>query len=193
MVDATAESAKSGAPLSSVAENEPGDGGVRPALGAELLVDGHSLPTVAVGPGLVGSLRWTELSVAVFAAWFPSSERLVAGGQRAEFSLYLAGGRGCYALGHGLVDTALCAGFEAGQISARGAGLVDARRARDLWLAPSLGLALRAEPWAGFALDAHAEAVAPLSRQGYAINQTESIFHVRSLGARGGVGFLVGF
>jgi hypothetical protein len=187
-----AEPAEAGA-SSSRAEHELGDRGARLAFGAELLIDGHSLPAVAVGPAVLGALRWSEASVAVFAAWFPGADKPVAGGQRAEFSLYAAGARACYALGHGWVDTVLCAGFEAGQISARGAGLVGARGARDLWLAPSVGLALRAEPWPGLALEARAEAIAPLARQGYAVNQTESIFHVRALGARGGVGFLVGF
>jgi hypothetical protein len=130
---------------------------------------------------------------ALFAAWFPGAEKTVAPNQSAEFSLVVAGARVCYALDHGLVDTALCAGFEAGQISARGAGLLEARQARDLWLAPDIGLALRAEPWSSFALGAHAEAIAPLLRQGYGIDQTESIYHVRSLGVRAGFGFLVGF
>jgi hypothetical protein len=184
--------APSDSPDAGAAQSEHGEG-ARAALGAELLVDAHSLPAVAIGPGVIGALRWDELSLALFAAWFPGAEKAVAPNQRAEFSLVVAGARVCYALGHGLVDTALCAGFEAGQISARGAGLLEARQARDLWLAPDIGLALRAEPWSSFALGAHAEAIAPLLRQGYGIDQTESIYHVRSLGVRAGVGFLVGF
>jgi hypothetical protein len=181
-----------GSPGAGAARGEHREG-ARAALGAELLVDAHSLPAVALGPAVIGALRWDELSLALFAAWFPAAEKTVAPNQRAEFSLVVAGARVCYALGHGLVDTALCAGFEAGQISARGAGLLEARQARDLWLAPDIGLALRAEPWSSFALGAHAEAIAPLLRQGYGIDQTESIYHVRSLGVRAGFGFLVGF
>jgi hypothetical protein len=184
--------ASTDSPGASAAQGEHGEE-AHTALGAELLVDAHSLPAVAIGPGVIGALRWDDLSVGLFAAWFPGAEKTVAPNQRAEFSLVVAGARVCYTLGHGLVDTALCAGFEAGQISARGAGLLEARSARDLWLAPDLGLALRAEPWSSFALGAHAEAFAPLLRQGYGIDQTENIYHVRSLGVRAGFGFLVGF
>jgi hypothetical protein len=168
-------------------------GGAQPALGAELLIDVYSLPAVVAGPGLSGGLRWARVSVALFGAWFPGTQKTVAPSQRAEFSLLVASARGCYELGQGLVDTALCVGFEGGQFSARGAGLRAARRARDPWLAPQLGLALSSEPWHGLALDAHAEAIAPLLRQGYAVDRTETIHRIRSLGARAGFGFHVAF
>jgi hypothetical protein len=163
------------------------------ALGAEVLVDGSALSGAAVGASIGAWLRWTELRLGAYAIWLPAAEQSVGPSQRIEFSLVAAGVRACYALGHGLVDTALCTGFEAGQLSARGVGLADARSSHDLWLAPQLGLELSAEPWQRFTLQAHAEAVAPLLRQGYAVNETEEVHHVSGLGARAGLGFLVGF
>jgi hypothetical protein len=182
----------------STSESAPEDGernerGPRLAFGAELVVDGNALPVVATGASVLGELRWAELRVGAFAMWLPSADKSVGPGQRVDFSLLAAGARACYVLGQGLVDTALCTGLEAGQLSARGSGLVEAQSAHDLWLAPQLGLALSAEPSHGLRLHAHAEAVAPLLRQGYAINATEDVHHVSSVGVRAGIGFLFGW
>jgi hypothetical protein len=165
----------------------------RLALGAEGIVDKSALPSLAAGASLIGQLRWTELRLGVFAVWLPSVEQSVGPSQRVDFSLLIAGVRACYDLGHGLIDTALCAGLEAGQLAARGSGLAQARSARDPWLAPELGLELSCELSSRISLQAHVEAVAPLLKQGYAINDTDSVHHVSSLGVRSGAGFLFGF
>lgn len=158
------------------------------SLGAELLVDVNSLPSVAPGVSLLGGLRWPELELGAYATWLPPKDESVGPGQRVAFSLLSGGLRACYALGHGLVDTAVCAGLEAGRLSARGAGLVRAQSVNDLWLAPHAGLSLRAALAANAAFHVRGEAVVPLLRQGYAINEIEDIHHVESLGLRVALG-----
>jgi hypothetical protein len=164
-----------------------------PWFGAELWLDGHALPSAAAGASLVAALRVQDLRLGAFAGWLPGVERPVGPGQSVRFSLLLGGVRACYTLGHGVVDTALCAGFEAGRLSARGTGLLSARSAADLWLAPQLGLELASALSSQLALLLRADAIVPLLRQGYAINETDDVHHVASLGVRAAFGLLVRF
>lgn len=171
----------------------PASGALQPWFGAELWLDGHALPVAAAGTSLVAALRASDLRLGVFAGWLPGVERSVAPGQSVHFSLLLGGVRACYTLGHGVIDTALCAGVEAGRLSARGAGLLSARSTADLWLAPQLGLELASALSSHLALQLRADAITPLLRQGYAVNETDDVHHVASLGVRAALGFLVGF
>jgi hypothetical protein len=161
--------------------------------GAELLLDVSSLPAPAPGPSLLGGLRWQSLRLGAFLAWLPESEKSVGPGQSVAFSVLLGGVRGCYTLGQGLVETALCAGLELGRLSARGPGLLRARRADDPWLAPQLGLELGLPVSQLVMLHARGDAIAPLLRQGYAVNDSEDVHHIGSVGVRLGLGLLVGF
>ncbi len=162
-------------------------------LGAELLLDVSFLPAPAPGPSLLAVWRWEALQLGAYAAWLPGSERSLGPGQSVAFSLLLGGVRACYALGHGLLDTALCAGLEAGRLSATGSGLLGARRANDPWLAPQLGLELGAPVSELVVLHARVDAIAPLLRQGYAVNDTEAVHRVASVGLRAAVGLLLAF
>lgn len=168
-------------------------GALEPSLGAELWLDARALPSAAGGVSLVFALRSSDLRLGAFGAWLPGVERSVGPGQSIHFSLLLGGVRACYTLGHGILDTALCAGFEAGRLSARSAGLVSARSVSDLWLAPQLGLELTSALSSHLALHLRADAIAPLLRQGYAVNETDDVHHVAGLGVRAAFGFLVGF
>jgi hypothetical protein len=166
---------------------------LQPGFGAELWLDAHALPSVAAGASLVAALRAGDLRLGAFAGWLPGVDQNVGPGQSVHFSLLLGGVRACYTLGRGVIDTALCAGFEAGRLSARGAGLLSARNAADLWLAPQLGLELASALSSHLALQLRADAISPLLRQGYAVNETDDVHHVASLGVRAAFGFLVGF
>lgn len=162
-------------------------------MGAELWLDGGALPAAAAGVSVIGALRVAELRLGAFVGWLPGVARSVAPGQSVDFSLWVGGVRACQALGHGVVDTALCAGFEAGRLSARGASLLAARSVSDLWLAPALGLELGSALGSHLALHLRADAIAPLLRQGYAVNETDDVHHVPSVAVRGALGVLVGF
>ena len=115
----------------------------------------------------------------------------------AEFSLASGGVTAGYALGHGWIDTVVCAGVEAGSVSARGAGLLNSRSVHDLWLAPHAGLELSAHPGGGFTVFVRGEAVVPLFRQSYAVNDilaaSASVDTIASVGARLAAGALIAF
>jgi hypothetical protein len=163
------------------------------AFGAELLVDINSLPGVAPGVSLFGALYWSELRLALFAAWLPDATESVAPEQDVSFSLLSAGLRACYTLGRGLVDTALCAGGEIGQVSANGAGLFRARSVSDLWLAPQLGLELGVPLGPAFAVRARGDTLVPLLRHGYAVNETDNVHETPGVVVRVAVGASVEF
>lgn len=196
------DSAAAGSPASDGAARDSPDASFAPPgaerrfvpwFGAELWLDLHALPSAAAGASVSAALRAGELRFGAFAGWLPGVDRAVGAGQSVHFSLLLGGVRACYTLGHGVLDTALCGGFEAGRLSARGAGLLSARNAADLWLAPELGLELASTLSSQLTLQLRAEAIAPLLRQGYAVNETDDVHHVASFGARVAFGVLVGF
>lgn len=168
-------------------------GALEPWLGAEVWLDAHALPAVAAGVSAVGSLRASELRLGAFVALLPGVDRTVAPGQSVSFSLLLGGVRACYTLGQGLVDTALCAGLEGGRLAARGSGLLSARNANDLWVAPQLGIELSSALTSHLGVQLRGDAIVPLLRQGYAVNETEDVHHVPGLGVRAGFGFIFGF
>jgi hypothetical protein len=163
------------------------------AFGAELLFDANSLPGITPGASLFGTLRWSALRLSLFAAWWPENTESVAPEQDVSFSLLSAGLRACYTLGRGLVDTALCAGAEIGQLSASGAGLFRAQSVDDLWLAPQLGLELGVPLGPAFAVLARADAVVPLLRHGYAVNETDNVHETPAVAVRVAVGVAVSF
>jgi hypothetical protein len=178
-------------------DEHPAETGPRYGLGVELVVDVGTLPVTAPGVSLFGALRWSELQLAIYALWLPGADKAVAPEQSVEFSLASGGVTAGYALGHGWVDTVVCAGIEAGSVSARGAGLVNSRSVHDLWLAPHAGLELSAHPGGGFAVFVRGEAVIPLLRQSYAVNDivagSASVDTIASVGARLAGGALIAF
>jgi hypothetical protein len=163
------------------------------ALGLEVLVDINSLPVVAPGLAVSGALRWSELRLAVFAAWLPDAEESVGLDQNVSFSLLSGGLRACYALGHGVVDTSLCAGAELGRLAASGSGLYRAQSVSDLWLAPQVGLELGVPLAASLGLHLRADAVFPLLRHAYAVNETQDVHETASVAARLAAGASLAF
>lgn len=163
------------------------------SAGAELIVDLSSLASVAAGPSLFVTLGWDALSVGLHTTWLPGTTETVGPAQAIEVSLLTGGLSLCYALGRGLLDTAVCAGLDAGQLTARGAGLRESRAVRDPWLSTRAGLVLSREIGAGVALQARGELVVPLLRQTYGVNETEAVYRVASLAARFAFGARIAF
>jgi len=163
------------------------------SAGAELLIDLNSLAAVAAGPSLFVALGWDALSLGLHATWLPGTNETVGPAQAVEVSLLSAGLSLCYALGRGLLDTAVCAGLDAGQLTARGAGLRESRVVHDPWLSTQAGLMLSRELGAGLALQARGELVVPLLRQTYGVNETEAVYRVASLAARFALGARIAF
>jgi hypothetical protein len=177
------------ATLSSLA----GDAGARLRLGAELVLDIIALPVPAVGPSLLAQLRWSDLALGAYGLWLPESDRSLGPGQSAGFALLAGGVRACYRVGQGLLDTQLCAGLEAGRLAASGLGLLGAQKVSDLWLTPHAGLEVSLALSRAVALHVRGDAVVPLFRQEYAVNETQSVHQVAAVGARAATGVLLAF
>jgi hypothetical protein len=161
--------------------------------GAELLVDLNSLAAVAAGPSLFVAIGWDAVSLDLHATWLPGTNETLGPAQAIEVSLLAGGLSLCYALGRGLLDTAVCAGLDAGRLTARGAGLRESRVVHDPWLSTQAGLVLSREIGAGLTLQARGELVVPLLRQTYGVNETEAVYRVASLAARFAFGARVEF
>jgi hypothetical protein len=158
------------------------------ALGADAVIDVNSLPSVAPGLSLHARLSRERLRLALYGTYLPPSELAVREGQAVEFSLLTGGARACYALLPGAVTTAACGSVEAGQYSADGGGLRAARRAANPWVAPAAGLELDAPLWSTLAAELRADALLPLVRKQYAVNETELVYRPPALALRFYVG-----
>jgi hypothetical protein len=148
----------------------------RLAFGADLVMDLSSLPSVTPGVGVharVGRERW---QLALYGAFLPPRELALGAEQGVDFSLLAGGARGCFSALESALFPAACAGVELGRFSADGVGLRDARRADNLWLAPAAGLELNPELWHGVFADVRADALLPLIRKHYAVNDSDDVF-----------------
>jgi hypothetical protein len=170
-----------------------GSGQARLSIGAEFVSDITSLSAFAPGASLVVRLRQSEWALAAYGLGLAATERVLGPDQSVRFSLVGGGLRASYRLGEGLVETALCAGLEVGRLSARGVGLLGAQTVHDLWLTPHAGLELSSALSGVVAAYVRGDAVVPLLRQEYAVNEVDRVHRISAVGARGAVGILVMF
>lgn len=148
----------------------------RLSFGADLVLDVSSLPELAPGVGVHARLGRERWQVALYGAFLPARELSLGAEQGVDFSLLAGGARGCFAPLGGVLRPAVCAGAEVGRFSADGSGLRDARRADNPWLAPTAGLELSPQLWQGVFVDVRADALVPLIRKYYAVNDTDDVF-----------------
>ena len=155
--------------------------------GAEAVFDSASLGGAAFGVGAEAQLRLAELGIGAYAIGLPSYQIPVASAQYVELSLWAAGLRGCYRATDALLVLDLYAGAELGALGAAGHGLLNASMRRDAWGAATWGAHLGVDLVAHLRLGARLEAVLPLSRPRYLVNQTEVVHEVPSASVRLGV------
>lgn len=156
-------------------------------LEAAALLDAAALGGTAPGSEVSLGARQAELSGRVYgAALFPQRGG-VEGGGSVEFSLIASGLRGCYELAQGLLGAEACAGVELGRLAASGERLANAASFADWWLAPSLGVALGTALAGPLYVRAGADAVVPLLREAYRVNDGELVHRPPSVGLRGSV------
>jgi hypothetical protein len=158
------------------------------ALGVEGLVDSSTLADVALGASVQAQWRLGNYGLGGYAVFLPAQRRAVSAQEYVEFSHFSAGLRACGAIAGGPLGVDVCAGGEAGTVSAWGRGLVDARQANNLWLAPSVGLLGRWRGIATGALTSRLELLFPLLRQPYVINGTQTVHETPSWTARWALG-----
>lgn len=148
------------------------------------VLDLSSLPGPAAGVTLLGRLRWGATSLALQATLVPSETEAVRSDRFVQFGLMTTGARACQRGFEGVLYGAACLGFEVGQLEAEGSGLIDAQRARDLWLAPSAALELGISLWHSLGLNLRAEALRPLVRRPYVINDSEQVYRTPGVSSR---------
>jgi hypothetical protein len=163
-------------------------------LQAAALLDGVALGAAAPGLGVSFGARRAALSGFVHGAWLPMRRESVDGRGSVEFSLLAAGVSACYELARGLLEVDACGGVELGRLAASGERLDDAASFADWWLAPSLGVAFGAALAGPLYFRAGADALVPVLREAYRVNDSVLVHRASSLGFRGGValGFVIG-
>jgi hypothetical protein len=178
-------SAATGAPAALAATSAPVELQGRLEVGA--LLDGVALGAPAPGLAVSLGLRRRALSGSVYGAWLPARREGVGGDGAVGFSLLAAGVRGCYELARGLLAADGCAGAELGRLGASGERLENAASYADWWLAPSLGIALGSPLGGRLYFRAAADALVPLLREAYRVNDGVLVHRPPSVGFRGGV------
>jgi len=170
-------------------ESEPG---VRWSAGAEGVLDTGALPAVAPGVSVLGRGRLEALSLDLHAALFPKQRLGVGSSDRVEFDLLLIGLRACDRFFDRNMSAAACAGFEAGQLNASGGTLSPARQLHDLWLAPALALEAGQRLGSTWQIALRGEALSPLRRKQYIINENERVHAPSSVDLRLSLGLAIG-
>jgi hypothetical protein len=161
---------------------------VAPLLAVEGLLDSAALGGMSIGLGVHGAARLGRWSLGLSGVYLPEHQTPVRVGQWVELTLVAVGPRACHRLLSGGVRAHACAAFELGEIIGTGVGLRGARETSDWWLAPSLGLGLDWIVFSDVALAAHVDALTPLTRKEYVINETEVVHRVPAALIRLGFG-----
>jgi hypothetical protein len=155
---------------------EPSSFAFLPSAG--LVLDAASLGGAAWGPSAQTELRWGSFGAGVYGFWLPRQQISVATAQSVELSLLSAGVRGCYRAGNAGPFVDVCAGGEFGSLSAAGRGLLDASSRRDPWGAATGGVLLGIDLLRALEAGARLEAVLPLWRERYLVNQNDLVHEV---------------
>ncbi|MBX3190028.1 MAG: hypothetical protein KF819_23585 [Labilithrix sp.] len=158
-------------------------------LGASLATDGTTLPAVAAGGA--AALAWTpgparlEVSGSYFVAQSETAGGSAAG---AALTLVVLGARGCWALARGPVELSPCLGVDVHLVGARGFGAARNFDESARWAAGTGGALLRVPvaPW--LALRAQADAVVPLARPRFVVENEGTVHRPSAMGARGTIG-----
>jgi hypothetical protein len=169
-----------------------GRAGLAWSLGVEAVLDTGALPAVAPGVGVAGRASFGAPSIEIHGAVFPLQSLDVSQREQVEFGLMLVGARGCYRFFGSAPSAAACVGFEAGSFEASGDALLGSRRWRDIWLAPSAGVEGRQPLAAGWQLVLRGEAVMPLLRKQYVVNENDSVHAPAGVDLRLSLGLSVG-
>ena len=157
-------------------------------------LDGVALGAPAPGLSLSFGARRAALSGFVHGVWLPTRREGVGDRGSVEFALLAGGVSACYELARGLLAVDACGGVELGGLVASGEHLDDAASFADWWLAPSLGVAFGSVLAGPLYFRAGADALVPVLREAYRVNEGVLVHRASSIGLRAGValGFVIG-
>jgi hypothetical protein len=158
---------------------------VRFGLGASLLLDTRTLPSLAVGFEAAGLADFPgpALRAMLFGGLLGNQEAHLSTGRGAKFDLLYAGLGACGWRSLDRLSALLCVGIEAGAL--RGEGLVDAPRVgSSVWLAPRLEVGLALPLLAGFSFTARGGLAFPLFRKAFVVDGDQVVHRPAGLTGR---------
>jgi hypothetical protein len=144
-----------------------------PALGGDL----GTLPTLAYGFSLSGSLHVGRFRAEVYGAYWPNLTAhpvTVPAGEGGEVELVAGGARGCFPLPNESerlhrIELSPCAGLEAGALHGQGLNLPRSLTQTGLWLAVTLDARVVVRLSRSWGIVADAEGVVPLRRDAFTL------------------------
>lgn len=160
------------------------------ALGVSAAGDASSLPAPTLGGSL--TLAWTpgRFRVELDARrWISQAGSVPSSNAGARFSMTSIGGRGCWtALKAGLVDLAPCAGADGHIVAASGYGADANFAAGAEWTTVAGGALARLSLTTWLALRARGEAIVPLARPTFVVENDGPVHRPPTLGAAASLG-----
>ncbi len=159
------------------------------AIGAWGAADPTTLPSPALGGG--GSVAWTPGALRIeagAAAWTAQSRTVPGSTAGARFSMTSLGAGACHAIVRRSVDLAPCLGASLHLVSASGFGATDNYDASARWVSADGGALARMPVGAWLALRVRADALVPLSRPTFAVENEGIVHRAPPIGLRASVG-----
>jgi hypothetical protein len=162
-------------------------GGLHWLLEADALLDAAALRSAAPGVGVAAGVKRGAFTGFVHALFLPTQRDALGAAASVELMLLAGGLRSCYEFARGLLNAAACGAMEVGRLTARGEGLTNAGAYTDWWLAPSAGLALAAGLGSASYFRLYGDALVPILRESYWVNESVLVHRPPSLGFRAGL------
>jgi hypothetical protein len=160
----------------------------RAFVGVQGALEDGALPNPSPGAELDLSAGFGAFHATVLGALLAPQTKRRADGTGGEFQLMLLGLLACGNRSLGPVNGRGCVGFELGQLSAEGVGVVDPRLGNGAWRAARVDLGLGWPLVTGLSVTLRGALVAPLTRQTFVLNGSDRVFRPSSFGVRGLLG-----
>ncbi len=155
------------------------------SLGAGALLDGGALPQLAPGAQLELGASLSALRLGALGALFPSQTTHLPGSARGgSFVLGLGALQVCAQPALGRFWPLACAGFELGQLSGRGRGVLNTQLGGALWAAARLETGAGFELFAGLRLIARVGLALPLVRSKFVLDGKNQVHQPAAVSGR---------
>jgi hypothetical protein len=155
------------------------------SIGLGVLLDKGALPKVAPGGRLEVSAGVGAFKVVGFGALFASQQTLVNDGERGgEFSFVMGGLLACGVYDTGRPRLLGCGGFEIGQISGEGVGMVRPRKRDTGWRALPLDVGIEWPLSKSVALGFRVGITVPLTRRNFVLDGVEPVYRPSAVTGR---------
>jgi hypothetical protein len=173
-----------------MAERTEGRRTLRFGPGLSLLGDAGSLPGLGAGPEFDVHAQWRWLRTELGFVWLPARRGLAAGHADVGGSIRLLtlAARGCAVRGSGVWTGGACIVFELGSMHATAFGAAVNGSGDISWISPGLGLTGGYSLFPGLSLRARIEALVPLDRSEFILENVGPVHEPSQLVGRLSVG-----